>query len=221
MKKNLKKSYKCFKSIFEIGFGFHQPYQVLVDTSFCLAVIDQKIEFFVSLSKVIQGEVKVLVPKCVIRKLQSCGANHSLQFAQNMEIIQCNHTLDDQIMEDCITKKVQNDNPFHYIVASNNGRLRVSLRLIPGVPIIYCTQKRLLLENPSNSSMEMVNQRQRQKFSALILPSEPHPIKKTRRIRNPNPLSVKKKKTVLEPVTAKKNEKKRRRRCIKDKLHKI
>lgn len=54
----------------------------------------------------------------------------------------------------CIAEIIAADNPHNYCVATQDTRLRDSLRLVPGVPLLYINRSVLILEPPSYVTVE-------------------------------------------------------------------
>ncbi len=69
-------------SFFRNNYGFHVPYQVLIDGTFCLAALEGQVRVGEQLSKYFQSELKLLTTQCVILEMEKIGnvSIHNLMF---------------------------------------------------------------------------------------------------------------------------------------------
>jgi U3 small nucleolar RNA-associated protein 23 len=58
MRQKRAKQYKKLMSLYSLSFGFRQPYQVLIDATFCTQGVQMKIELEKQLGVVVQGSCK-------------------------------------------------------------------------------------------------------------------------------------------------------------------
>lgn len=59
MRQKRAKAYKKLMALYSMSFGFRQPYQVVVDSTFCLEVCQHKMDPLKQLGTVLQGECKI------------------------------------------------------------------------------------------------------------------------------------------------------------------
>jgi U3 small nucleolar RNA-associated protein 23 len=59
MRQKRTKAYKKLMALYSMSFGFRQPYQVLVDSTFCAEVYQHKMDPLKQLSTVLQGDCKI------------------------------------------------------------------------------------------------------------------------------------------------------------------
>lgn len=58
MRQKRAKTYKKLMELYSRTFGFRQPYQVLIDASFCTYAVQNKIDIPKQLTAVLQGQQK-------------------------------------------------------------------------------------------------------------------------------------------------------------------
>lgn len=91
--------------------------------------------------------------------LKSRGEDASGAFlaSKRFEKRRCKHqkAVDEDI---CISQIISNSNPHNYVVASQSKKLRSKFGQIPGVPLLYINRANLILEPPSEASMNKCKQ---------------------------------------------------------------
>lgn len=193
-------------------FGFRQPYQVLVDSEMCKAAIDHKIDLVKQVRTVLQGEVKPMITQCCIHELYLQGKSQqsAVDLAKTFERRKCNHR-EPVPGDDCLVSVVGITNKHRYVIATQSQPLRVKLRTIPAVPIVHVNRTVMVLEPPSHLTIETKEAMEEKALHptatdmTLVGPStatEP-PRNKKKGPKEPNPLSVKKKKKPIETSTPK------------------
>ncbi|KZT74697.1 Fcf1-domain-containing protein [Daedalea quercina L-15889] len=203
MRQKRAKAYRKLMSLYCMSFGFRQPYQVLVDSEMCKASISQKLEFAKQVETVLQGTVKLMITQCCIHELylQGKAQQPAVDLAKAFERRKCNHR--EAIPgDDCLASVVGETNKHRYVIATQSHDLRVKLRTIPAVPLIHINRSVMILEPPSEATVEAKESAEEQ----LLHPSAPEIAamsstnapaeapKKKKGLKGPNPLSVKKKK---------------------------
>lgn len=116
-----------------------------------------------------------MITQCVVSRLYTEGAasQEATDLAKTFERRKCNHWQVKETDGECITGIIGNDNRYRYCVASQSPATRGQLRRVPGVPIFFETRGMVLLEPPSDAS---VNHRKRVSLffsSRYILCSDP------------------------------------------------
>lgn len=90
----------------------------------------------------------------------------------------CNH-LPTKPELDCIAGVVGPENKHKYVVATQDVELRKKLRLVPGVPLVYISRSIVLLETPSEKSLNKKKEVCGHSFlAALLLANSSRPEKK-------------------------------------------
>ena len=62
---------------FKNNYGFHLPYQLLIDGTFCLAALEAQVQLSEQLPKYFNCELKMLTTQCVVMEMEKLG---KLQF---------------------------------------------------------------------------------------------------------------------------------------------
>ncbi|XP_055379074.1 rRNA-processing protein UTP23 homolog [Condylostylus longicornis] len=203
----LKKSHKTM-AFYITNFNYHQPYQVLVDATFCQAALKNKVQINDQLKKYLQSELKLLTTYCCILEAESLGASLSgaTQIVKKFAVHKCGHEGKPVPASECIYSMVKSSK---YIISTQDRDLQEKLRRLAGQAIIYLHKATPVLEQPSKASKKFVN---RIKMRSLLSKQTEQKIKvfkeieginkelnvtkimnKKKKPRGPNPLSCKKK----------------------------
>ncbi|BFF95965.1 rRNA-processing protein UTP23 homolog [Drosophila madeirensis] len=202
-----KKSHKTLV-FFATNFDYREPYQVLVDATFCQAALLHKIGIDEQIRKYFQCSAKLLTTQCVILEAEALGAplTGATTIVKKFHVHKCGHEGKPVAAAECI-KSMTKDN--RYIVASQDRLLQESLRKIPGRCLLYLHKATPVLEAPSKASKKWVLKQAKDlmlgKHAAKIdymkekqglKPAEATTSSSTKRKgpKNPNPLSCKKSK---------------------------
>ncbi|KAH9004393.1 Fcf1-domain-containing protein [Lactarius hatsudake] len=203
MRQKRSKAYRKLMSMFSTSFGFRQPYQVLVDSTMCETAVSSKMDFAAQMESVLVGSVKLMITQCCIHELYLQGKSHqpAVDLAKSFERRKCNHK--EAIPGDeCIAAVVGDSNKHRYVIATQSHPLRVTLRAVPGVPIVHVNRAVMVLEPASDATLRA---KHRVEQDALVpstserailnaaTPQVEHVPKKKSDPKGPNPLSVKKK----------------------------
>ncbi|EDV25842.1 uncharacterized protein TRIADDRAFT_24331 [Trichoplax adhaerens] len=208
-------------SFYHNSLGINEPYQILVDGTFCQAALSNKIYIKEQLPKYLDGSVNLCTTKCVVHEGRNLvDTNYpsllgAVLIAKRFYQKQCHHKSSLPAAE-CILDLIGEKNQNHYFVATQDKDLRAALRKIGCVPILYINYNAIILEKPSmktkttaeNITHDKLQPSQYQKEvlnlmkKAYLPESQTKFIKRKKRKRpaEPNPLSCKKKKKQI--VTA-------------------
>lgn len=209
--KKYKRSQHHMHTIYCPHFAFRPPYQLLVDSDFCKELLRWKINPKDALPEVFGNAVKLMITTCTLEdlnKIKEGEMGGAVFIGRRMEQRSCRHA-GAKSSEECIRDLISSNNPHHYAVAAQLHELKRDLRKIPGVPLI-CIQRGgiAVMEAPSEQTMAEVAKREEAKFGVpetdkkiiqAIAPVEAvvKPVKRKRKSKAPNPLSVKKPKRKL------------------------
>ncbi|PVG04820.1 PIN domain-like protein [Serendipita vermifera] len=213
MRQKRAKAYRKLMAMYELSFGFRQPYQVLVDSEMCLSAQDHKIELVKQFETVLQGKVKPMITQCSMVELYKMGKERqpAVDMAKEFERRKCNHreAIDGS---ECMESVVGDKNKHRYVVASQSHQLRVKLRKVQAVPLVHIKQSVMVLEPPSDETLRVksemteeglkVPESEKQHLPTTTTNQAPLPIKKHKKAKGPNPLSVKKKKPKPQPQSS-------------------
>uniref|UniRef100_A0AAY4CCC9 rRNA-processing protein UTP23 homolog n=2 Tax=Denticeps clupeoides TaxID=299321 RepID=A0AAY4CCC9_9TELE len=239
MKIKRQKQAKKTIGFYKYNFCFREPFQILIDGTFCQAALKGKIQIKEQMPKYLMGEVQLCTTSCALKELESlgkelCGAKFILRRFQTRK---CAHAKEPVSASECLLSMLQQTNPHHYFIATQDQELTSGLKEIPGVPLLYIIQNTTVLDKPSQRSLKHV---QAVQAGEMVTPSQQQCIrslkeeqgigadgaarpgrKRKRKSGNPNPLSClkKKKKVTAAAATPKRSngEKKKRNRPRKRK----
>ena len=152
----IKKTLNFYKYIFK----FDSPFKVIIDGNFAAMALNKKFEMKSSLEKLLGEKVVLIIPSCIFKEVQSIENKIPglLKLLSQYKIEECSHGL--LSPTNCIRDYIGNKNQSKYFVATQDNFLRIQLRNIPGVPLIFFEQNMLLMDKPSKVSIEASERRE-------------------------------------------------------------
>ena len=216
MKLKRVKAYKKLMNYLQLNFGFREPYQVLLDEEIILAAVESKYDIVAGLERTLQGKVKPMVTQCTMEHLyraKTATAKEAIKIAKTFERRRCGHIPPDKETVsafECITECVGPTNKNRYCVATQKPKLRAKFRSIPAIPLIYINRSVMIMEPMSKATQQIRAQIEDAKLTKGLNDasvakrstdgddesnegSEKPSESRKRKIKGPNPLSVKKK----------------------------
>ncbi|XP_068621370.1 rRNA-processing protein UTP23 homolog [Battus philenor] len=207
------KKVQKFLKFYYNNYGFHQPYQVLLDGTFCFAAFKEHINIKEQLPKYLNGQAKLLTTRCIIIETEKISkkTHGALTILKQFGIHECGHK-EPVTGSQCIKSMIGSKNEKHYILASQDRDLQEKMRAKAGVPLLYLHNKSPTLEKPSKSSYNKAGQALESNFTFITenqnealksmkkalgveeKSEETKLVLKRKKPHNPNPLSCKKKK---------------------------
>lgn len=230
MKLKRAKAYKKLMGYLQLNFGFREPFQVLLDEEILLEAASTKYDLAAGLERTLQGKVKPMITQCVMEHLyraKSPEAKEAIRIAKTFERRRCGHIPPEKETVsafECISECVGPTNKNRYCVATQKPKLRAKFRNIPAVPLIYIHRAVMILEPMSKTTQRIRNDIEESKLTKGL--NEVHKLETEetgnviagkKRVRGPNPLSVKKKKTTNTEEKHESVEPKKRRKRGKKK----
>ncbi|XP_078681997.1 rRNA-processing protein UTP23 homolog [Branchiostoma floridae x Branchiostoma belcheri] len=207
MKVKRQKNVRHVLSFYKNNFSYNEPYQVLIDGTFCKAALQFKVDIKEQLPKYLEGNVQLLTTSCVLAELEAFGQLMYGAFlvAKRFKPRKCGHKGAPVPAADCLLSLVKPHNEQHYFVATQDPLLTQKLKNIPAVPLLYLNKATPVLDRPSARSVAKAEGLQDTKIGlseheASVLKAmkdEPTTVqqkKKRKRPKAPNPLSCKPKK---------------------------
>jgi len=73
MKVKRQKHVRKILTFYRSSFGYHSPFQVLVDGTFCRAALNCKVNISEQLPKYLDAEVKLCTTQCVLAECEALG----------------------------------------------------------------------------------------------------------------------------------------------------
>ncbi|KRT79994.1 hypothetical protein AMK59_7702, partial [Oryctes borbonicus] len=197
------------------NFGFRQPYQILVDGTFCLAALNSQVNIADNIPKYLQGELKLLTTQCAIIETENFGSklHGALVILKQYALHKCGHEGKPVSGSKCFQSMVLESNKNHYIIATQDRDLQNKLKEKPGVPVLYLHDKAPVLSAPSEVSILKSKEELNDKLGILskekvvidklkqnngIIEDDIQKPKKRKGPKGPNPLSCKKKKRKVQ-----------------------
>ena len=152
----IKKSLNFYRFVFK----FDSPYKVIIDGNFAAIALNKKFEMKAALEKLLDDKVLLILPSCIFKEVQSIESKIPglLKLLSQYKIEQCKHGM--MTPTNCIRDYIGKKNNLKYFVATQDNFLRVQLRKIPGVPLIFFEQNMLLMDKPSRISIEASERRE-------------------------------------------------------------
>ncbi|XP_042362117.1 rRNA-processing protein UTP23 homolog [Plectropomus leopardus] len=233
MKIKRQKQAKKTLSFYKYNFSFREPFQILIDGTFCQAALKNKIQIKEQMPKYLMGEVQLCTTSCALKELETLGKElyGAKIILQRFQVRRCPHFKEPVPASECLLSMLGDTNPHHYFVATQDHTVTTGLKKIPGVPLLYIILNTIVLDKPCQTSLDHV---QAVQLGELVSPAQQQSIrslkeeqgigkdgerrgkKRKRKQSNPNPLSCLKKKKKAGPTppkkTAEQGEKRKRSR---------
>ncbi|NXS57570.1 UTP23 protein, partial [Brachypteracias leptosomus] len=232
MKLRRQKHAKKNMGFYKNNFQFREPFQVLLDGTFCQAALRNKIQIREQLPGYLGGAARLCTTRCVLKELESLGkALYGAKLiAQRFQLQNCSHHKDPVSGSTCLLSMIEEGNPHHFFIATQDQDLANKVKKKAGVPLLFIIQNTMVLDKPSPKSLafvqklqtnQLVPEHHKQSIVQLkekegLTKQEGEKRRKRKRAGGPNPLSClkkKKKKTQegQEPSAEKKKRRKRKR----------
>eukprot|EP00035_Acanthoeca_spectabilis_P023065 m.447452 g.447452 ORF g.447452 m.447452 type:complete len:197 (-) comp19519_c0_seq1:387-977(-) len=122
------------------------PYNVLVDTNFINFSIQNKLDLAKAMMDCLYAKCTPCITDCVIGELEKLGGKYrlALRIAKDDRFKRLTCTHKGTYADDCLVQRVSEHKC--YIVATCDRDLKRRIRKIPGVPIMYITQRKYSIE---------------------------------------------------------------------------
>ncbi|XP_006892405.1 PREDICTED: rRNA-processing protein UTP23 homolog [Elephantulus edwardii] len=229
MKITRQKHAKKHLSFFRNNFGVREPYQILLDGTFCQAALRGRIQLREQLPRYLMAETQLCTTRCVLKELETLGKDlyGAKLIAQKCQVRHCPHFKTPVSGSECLLSMIEGGNPHHYFMATQDQNLSVKVKKQPGVPLLFIIQNTIVLDKPSAKTIAFVKAveagqlvsghekqsiRQLKEEQGLVKTPDQKRRKKRKRISGPNPLScLKKKKKTQDAKPSSASRKKRKR----------
>ncbi|XP_021570384.1 rRNA-processing protein UTP23 homolog isoform X2 [Carlito syrichta] len=224
MKITRQKHAKKHLGFFRNNFGVREPYQILLDGTFCQAALRGRIQLREQLPRYLMAETQLCTTRCVLKELETLGKDlyGAKLIAQKCQVRNCPHFKNAVSGSECLLSMVEEGNPHHYFVATQKQ---------PGVPLLFIIQNTMVLDKPSSKTIAFVKSvesgqlvsvhekqsiKQLKEEQGLVKNPEQRRTKKRKKTSGPNPLSCLKKKKKAQGTQPSASEKKRKRKRIRN-----
>ncbi|NXN02944.1 UTP23 protein, partial [Sylvia borin] len=233
---------KKIMGFYKNNFQFREPFQVLLDGTFCQAALRNKIQIREQLPGYLDGATQLCTTRCVIKELESLGkALYGAKLiAQRFQVRNCSHHKNPVSGSTCLLSMIEDGNPHHFFklsflkahgkcssISFEDQDLSNKVKRKPGIPLLFIIQNTMVLDKPSPKSLgfvqklqtnQLVPEYQKQSIVELkekegLVKQEGEKRRKRKRAGGPNPLScLKKKKKKTQEGQEASTEKKKRRK---------
>lgn len=194
---------------YKTTFGFHEPYQILVDMTFCQLALLCKINIREQINNYIGEQTQLFTTKCILDEGVLLGPRlHGAHLiCKQYKLRKCQHpgTLSAQ---ECIANMIGENNSHHLFVATQDHELQMKLKKVPAVPVLRIHYHALVLEKPSRyslrqadmlaSSKSVMTSAEKDRINELkvlhSIKEEKETLPKVKKKKGVNPLAMKKKK---------------------------
>eukprot|EP00039_Didymoeca_costata_P001324 m.51601 g.51601 ORF g.51601 m.51601 type:complete len:199 (-) comp10742_c0_seq3:200-796(-) len=131
---------------FEYNTQLGPPYHVIIDTNFINFSIQNKLDIHKSMLDCLYAKCTPYITDCVMAELEKLGRKYRLAMKMardpRMKRLTCLHK--GTYADDCIVDRITNHRCF--IVATCDRDLKRRIRKVPGVPIMFITQRKYSIE---------------------------------------------------------------------------
>ncbi|KAI8145201.1 Fcf1-domain-containing protein [Fennellomyces sp. T-0311] len=131
---------------FQFNSALGPPYHVLVDTNFINFSIQNKLELVKSMMDCLYAKSIPCITDCVLAELEKLGPKYriALKIARDprFERLPCSHK--GTYADDCLVQRIMQHKC--YIVATCDRDLKRRIRKVPGIPIMYISGRRYVIE---------------------------------------------------------------------------
>jgi U3 small nucleolar RNA-associated protein 24 len=131
---------------FKYNTALGPPYHILLDTNFINFAIKNKLEIVQAAMDCLLAKCVPCVTDCVMAELEKLGPKYrvALRVAKDprFERLSCTHR--GTYADDCLVARVQEHRC--YLVATCDRDLRRRIRKVPGVPVLYISQRKFNVE---------------------------------------------------------------------------
>lgn len=233
MKITRQKHAKKHLGFFRNNFGVREPYQILLDGTFCQAALRGRIQLRDQLPRYLMGEIQLCTTRCVLKELETLGQElyGAKLIAQKCQVRNCPHVKSPVSGSECLLSMVGEENPHHYFVATQDQNLSVKVKKTPGIPLMFIIQNTIVLDKPSPRTVAFVKAveagqlvsvhekqsiKQLKEEQGLVRNPQLRRRRKKKKVAGPNPLSCLKKKKKAQDTKSPASEKKRKRNRIRN-----
>ncbi|CAI5708516.1 unnamed protein product [Peronospora destructor] len=131
---------------FKYNSALGPPYSVIVDTNFINFSIKNKLEIVSAMMDCLLAKCTPCITDCVMAELEKLGHKYrvALRLAKDprFERLPCTHK--GTYADDCLLQRVQQHRC--YVIATCDRELKRRIRKVPGVPIMYISNRKYVIE---------------------------------------------------------------------------
>lgn len=137
-------------SLYKNNFGFREPYQILLDGTFCQVALAHKVNIQDQLPKYLKGQCKLLTTACVIEETRRLGKplHGAYLIVSQFPIHNCGHEKPVSASRCLSSFIIDSKNKDHYIVATQDHQLRAKISNQTVCPLLKLANNALCMEKP-------------------------------------------------------------------------
>ncbi|KAI5862609.1 hypothetical protein GGS23DRAFT_570998 [Durotheca rogersii] len=175
------KQYRKLMEQFSMGWGFREPYQVLVDADFISEANRCKMDLIRRLEDTLHGQVKPMITQCSMRHLYAQksepGVEAAIELAKSQfERRRCGHHPNEyptplstsECLHSVVDPKDNGVNRHRYVCAINDDAVRANLRQVAGTPLLFIRRSVMIMEPMATVSAKARSKDEKSKFRAEI-----------------------------------------------------
>lgn len=202
-----------YMSLYKNNFGFREPYQVLLDGTFCQVALAHKVNIQEQLPKYLHGQCKLLTTSCVKEETRKLGKplHGAHLIVSQFPTHDCGHEEPISASKCLSSFIIDSRNQDHYLVATQDFKLRTKIAKYAICPLLKLANNSVVMEKPTRKIQSKTNRthhflankmsdEERSKLSELKEEEDlvekfrdnDTKSKKRKGPRGPNPLSCKK-----------------------------
>lgn len=219
-------------SLYKNNFGFREPFQVLLDGTFCQVALAHKVNIQDQLPRYLSGQCKLLTTACVIEETRRLGkpVHGAHLIVSQFPVHNCGHEKPISASKCLSSFIIDTRNKDHYLVATQDHRLRNKISKEAVCPLLKLANNALVMEKPPQKVQSKVNRThhylanklkddersnlERLKGEENLIEDKVEEEKKKRKgPKGPNPLSCKKKKAKKSNQASCTSKKRRRKKA--------
>lgn len=148
-----------YMSLYKNNFGFREPYQVLLDGTFCQVALDHKVNIQDQLPKYLSGQCKLLTTACVIEETKRLGKplHGAYLIVSQFPVHNCGHEKPVSASKCLSSFIIDTRNTDHYLVATQDHNLRLKIAKQAVCPLIKLANNSLVMDKPTQKVQSKVN----------------------------------------------------------------
>lgn len=137
-------------SLYKNNFGFREPYQILLDGTFCQVALAHKVNIQDQLPRYLKGQCKLLTTACVIEETRRLGKplHGAYLIVSQFPIHNCGHEKPVSASRCLSSFIIDSKNKDHYIVATQDHQLRAKISKETVCPLLKLANNALCMEKP-------------------------------------------------------------------------
>lgn len=215
-----------YMSLYRNNFGFREPYQILLDGTFCQVALAHKVNIQDQVPKYLGGHCKLLTTACVIEETKRLGKplHGAYLIVSQFPVHNCGHEQPISASKCLSSFIIDSRNKDHYLVATQDHQLRVKIAKLAVCPLIKLANNSLVMEKPTHKVQSKVSRthhflankisdeeyqkveslKREEKLIAADNKDEDVKIKKRKGPKGPNPLSCRKRTSKAQIDSSKK-----------------